>query len=113
MKILLTGTPNIGKGKERTETFSVTNTKTCIVLKDSYGNALVSFTPFLNGGSIWLSDFSDIIMDREHWGDKNGKFEMQWKEEQAIANTSTDEIMRWKQDSEDLEKIREAERLKQ
>jgi len=112
MKVTLKGTPNLGCPKERQENFELYHGEHVIQILDADGNVVLSFNPFMDGGSVWLSDFSSIIMDREHWGeDKDGKYKMLWKEEQAVAGVSTAQIIQWKQDSEDLATIREAQKL--
>jgi len=112
MKISLTGKSNTGLGRKRAEKFEVIKIDNSIQVKDSAGKILISFTPFLNGGSVWLSDFSDIIMDVEHWDeDKEGKYKMIREQKQAISNVSSNQILRWKQDSEKLAKLREAQKI--
>lgn len=108
MKIKLTGKSNCGTGKTITKEFEVTKSSQGIAIKDNKGEILISFAPFLNGGSVWLSDFSDIIMDAEHWGEKDGEFKLLSVESQAIANVSTSQIIKWKEDSEKLSRIKEA-----
>ena len=107
-EISITGTPNLGAQVERTEKFVIYSGKT-IVIKDSKGNLILSFNPFFDGGSILIKDFNSIIIDVEHWGeDKDKKFKMLSKEE--IVTSST-QVLGWKEDSEKLEKIREAYEL--
>ena len=65
IKIELTGTPTVGQRKERTETFTIKNTRSTIQLKDNDGKIMVSFAPFLDGGSIWIQDFSHIVLDED------------------------------------------------
>ena len=85
-------------GKPLKETFTVEKTESTIKITDAKGKVLVSLAPFFNGGSVWLSEFNDFIMD---WGTR----------EQVISGVSTSEILGWKEDSEKLEKIREAQRI--
>jgi hypothetical protein len=105
--VTLKGTHNLGLRGYETMNFRITATESNISISDSEGNVLISFSPFFDGGSLWLSDFSSLILDVEHWSEgKEGKLKCQYKE--TLENTSSSGIKRWKEDSEKLHKIQEA-----
>lgn len=112
IKFELEGKPNLGidrKVEKLVFTVEKSSDK-CLVLKDSEGKVLISFNPFMDGGSVWLADFSSIILDVENWGeDTDGKFVCLHK--QTLENTSSMKIMNWLEDSKKLAKIREAKKL--
>ena len=97
-EVELTGINNVGLEDKQKRKYEIVVSKTNISIIDDKDKCLISFAPFYNGGSLWLSDFCDIIMDSD-------------EQEQVISNVSVSEIIKWKKDSEKLQKIRKAQRL--
>lgn len=54
-RITLTGRPNLGDGREQRKTFVVKQVSNCIRICDDKGHTLISFAPFFDGGSVWVS----------------------------------------------------------
>lgn len=106
-KIKLKGKSNIGANQnERTEEFTIKKVSDSVLqIFDSKGKRLISFNPFFDGGSICINDFSSIIVDVKRL-DNNKKLV-----HSETISTSSLGLQQLKRDSENLSKIREANRL--
>lgn len=105
-KFHLIGKSNVGLGEQRGETYTVKmfqagEMQGIHIEKD--GKTIISFNPFLDGGSIALDCFSSLILDVERYDEKKQKF----VHDETIT-TSSYEVQTMKKDSEKLQKLREA-----
>ena len=110
VEFVVKGVRNLGSDRtEKVEKFSIEAKESCIHIKDNKGKVIVSFNPFFDGGSLWITDFSSLIMDIEEWGeDEKGKFKCLRTDN---ITTSSLGVKKWKEDSGKLRKIREAQDL--
>lgn len=93
-KIAITGKPNLGLQKERTQVFKFEKLDECIHLVeivDGKKEFVLSFNPFLDNGSLWMKDINSLVI--EEGNDR--------------LHLSTFEIREWKRKAELYDKLKD------